>query len=105
MSLEYVHGAETSGPVRLGFLPTLWGVLGRRTSLRLDVAVAFISVNLLLVAACLMALRENAALRHDVAGDVALLTPQSGLGLPPLSGVDWTGLGKPSLTVRSRSRR
>ena len=102
MSPDYVHGLETSGPTKLGFPPTLWGVLGRRTSLRLDVAIAFIILNLLLVAACLIALRENVTLRRDLAGDVALLTPQSGLG-----GAVWTGLGfgKPSLTVRTRSRR
>ncbi len=91
MSLDYVDGEDTSGSFKLGSPSILWGILGRHTSLRLDVAFAFITVNLLLVAACLIALRQNVALRRDVASDVALLTPRNGLGLPPLSGVDWTG--------------
>ena len=52
---------------------------------------ALVAMNLLLVAACLFALRRNAMLRTDVANDEALLTPPKGATLPPLVGKDYTG--------------
>lgn len=55
------------------------------------VVAAFIAVNLLLLAACVFALRQNLALRADVAGDEALLTPPRGTTLPPLQGRDDMG--------------
>lgn len=63
----------------------------RRLNLSLGTVVAFVAVNLLLVAACLFALRQNLSLRSEVADDVALLTPPNGTLLPPLLGDSWTG--------------
>jgi hypothetical protein len=67
------------------------GTLGRRLSLNASTAVAFIAVNLLLVAACLFALRQIATLRTQLAGAVSLLAPTNGTVLPTLVGEDWTG--------------
>jgi len=64
---------------------------GRRLSLSLSTVTAFIAVNLLLVAACLLALRQNMILRAETASAVALLTPANGTTVPPLDGKDWTG--------------
>ncbi len=80
-----------SRDLKLGSPSTPFGNLRQRTSLRFDVVVAFIIVNLLLVAACLIALRQNVALHREVSSKVALLTPRSGLRVPSLSGADWTG--------------
>ena len=55
------------------------------------VAAAFILVNLLLLAASVLALRQNARLRGEVSNDEALLTPAQGTVMPPLTGADWTG--------------
>jgi hypothetical protein len=52
---------------------------------------AFVLVNLLLVAACVFALRQNVELRRDVANVEALLAPLKGTIVPPLMGADWTG--------------
>jgi hypothetical protein len=64
---------------------------GRRVSLCFGTVVAFVAVNLLLVAACLFALRQNMNLRAETAGVVALLTLANGTVVPPLDGKDWTG--------------
>lgn len=53
--------------------------------------VGFVAVNVLLVAACLVALRQNVWLRGEIASDVALLTPANGAVVPPLAGEDSTG--------------
>jgi hypothetical protein len=65
--------------------------LSRRVSLCLGTVTAFIAVNLLLVAACLFALRQNMNLRAKTASVVALLTLANGTVVPPLDGKDWTG--------------
>ena len=69
----------------------LTGALGRRLNLSLGTVAAFVAVNLLLVAACVFALRQNLRLRRDVVYNVALLTPAKGTVMPPLAGEDWTG--------------
>jgi len=55
------------------------------------VVTAFLAVNLLLLAACLFALRQNKTLRAQAANYVALLTPPNGSVLPPLLGTDLKG--------------
>lgn len=55
------------------------------------VVAAFIAVNLLLVAACGFALRQNVMLRKGAAYYAALLTPARGAVVPPLVGEDWLG--------------
>jgi hypothetical protein len=55
------------------------------------VAAVFILLNLLLLAACLFALRQNVKLRGNVANLVALLTPANGSRVPPLVGEDSMG--------------
>src|ERR1035437_1590836 len=60
------------------------GALGRRVSLSLVTVSAFVAVNLLLIAACLFALRQNMNLRADTASAVALLTLANGTMVPPL---------------------
>jgi len=72
-------------------LSAIAGALGHRVSLCLGTVAAFVAVDLLLVAACLFALRQNVGLRREVAGDVALLTPADGTWMPPLAGEDITG--------------
>lgn len=66
-------------------------VQSRRYELRFGTVAAFIAVNLLLVAACLLALRQNLALHRDIAAYVTLLTPRISTVVPPLDGVDWKG--------------
>lgn len=63
----------------------------RRVNVSIWTFVAFIVVDLLLVAACLFALRQNVKLRGEMADYAALLTPRTGAVLPPLVGQDWTG--------------
>lgn len=67
------------------------------------VVAASIAVNLLLLVACLFALRQNTKLRQEVAYDVALLTPAKGVVLPPLMGADWAGA--PETVVYGQDRR
>lgn len=67
------------------------GTLGRPISLPLGEVAAFVAVNLLLVGACLFALRQNVKLRGEIAVDKALLTPAKGTLMPPLLGEDRTG--------------
>jgi hypothetical protein len=67
------------------------GTPGRRLSLSLGTVVAFVAVDVLLVAACLLALRQIARLRVEVAGAYSLLAPANGTLLPMLVGQDWTG--------------
>lgn len=81
----------------------LTGTLGRRLSLSLGTVAAFVAVDLLLVAACVFALRQNVRLRGDVAYDVALLTPAKGTVVPPLFGEDWRGA--PQTIVYGQDRR
>jgi hypothetical protein len=69
----------------------LTGALGRRLSLSLGTVVALVAVDLLLVGACLFALRQNAKLRYNVAADEALLTPANGTVVPSLAGEDRQG--------------
>src|SRR5260221_12907838 len=64
---------------------------GRRVSLSLVTAAAFVAVNLLLIAACLFVLRQNMKLRAETASAVELLTLANGTVVPPLVGKDWTG--------------
>jgi hypothetical protein len=65
--------------------------LGCHTGMRFGIVVAFVAVDLILVAVCLFAVRQNVRLRGEVANYVALLTPQNGTAVPPLAGLDWTG--------------
>jgi hypothetical protein len=65
--------------------------LGRRFSLSFGMITAFVVVDLLVVAACAFALRQNVRLRAEVAYDVALLTPSNGTTMPPLLGTDSAG--------------
>lgn len=67
------------------------GPAERRLNLRLITLAAFLVVDVMLVAACLFALRQNVKLRGAVAADEALLTPPNGTFVPPLIGTDWTG--------------
>lgn len=69
----------------------LAAVFSRRVSLGVGTAAAFLAVNLLLVAACILALRQNINLRAEVASVVAMLTPSNGSAVPPLDGKDATG--------------
>lgn len=75
----------------LGNAVTLVGAFDRRVNLHLGTMAAFVAVDLLLVAACLFALRANVKLRDEINIDVALLTPETGTVVPPLAGHDWTG--------------
>lgn len=65
--------------------------MGRPLSLSFGTVAAFVAVNLLLVAVCLFAMRQNVILRGLVTADRALLTAANGTLLPPLVGEDWTG--------------
>ncbi|MGB6483539.1 MAG: hypothetical protein WBE86_08650 [Candidatus Acidiferrales bacterium] len=67
------------------------------------VVAAFVVVNLLLLAACLVALKQNVKLRDQAANLTALLTPARGTVLPPLLGTDWTGA--PQAVVYGHDRR
>ena len=77
--------------VALNILSGLTAALGRRVSLSFGTVAAFVAVNLLLVAACLLALRQNMSLRAETVSAVALLTLANGTVVPPLDGKDWTG--------------
>lgn len=72
-------------------LSAISGALGRRASLSFGTVAGFVAVDLLLVAACLLAMRQNVWLRGEVASDVALLTPANGTVVPPLTGEDPMG--------------
>ncbi len=74
-----------------GTLSTSTGALSRRVNLSIWTLAAFVAVDLLLVAACLFALRQNAELRGDLANETAMLTPAKGAVMPPLLGLDWLG--------------
>jgi hypothetical protein len=78
MSLDLQMEGTGGSNRKVGVQWRLWGALGRRTSLRLDLVAAFIAVNLILVAACLVTLRQNAMLRVRVASDMSLLAPRIG---------------------------
>ena len=56
-----------------------------------SVVAAFAAVNLLLVGACLLTLRQNVKLRGEAANYVAMLTPADGVRVPPLVGEDSMG--------------
>ena len=81
----------------------LLAALARRLSLHLGVVAGLIALDLLLVAASLLALRQNIELRRAVADDVLLLTPRTGSLEPPLEGEDW--LGNPQKIAYQRDRR
>lgn len=66
-------------------------VLARRFSLPFGAVIAFVTVDVLLVAACIVTLRQNRLLRNEVVNVQALLAPTKGTTAPPLSGTDWTG--------------
>jgi hypothetical protein len=68
--------------------------LHHRVSLSAGMIVAFLAVDLLLVGAFLLALRQNVMLRGEVTEDVGLLTPAKGTVVPSLDGYDWTGVAK-----------
>jgi hypothetical protein len=74
-----------------GTLSAIRGALARRVSLCVGTLAAFIAVDLLLVVACLLALRQNVRLGREVAADEGLLTPAKGTMMPPLAGEDVTG--------------
>ena len=65
--------------------------MGRPVTVSLAKVGAFVAVNLLLVAACLFALRQNINLRAETASIEAMLTLANGTVVPPLDGKDWTG--------------
>jgi hypothetical protein len=69
----------------------LAAVFVRRVSLSFGTVAAFVAVNLLLIAAGLLALRQNISLRAETASVAALLTLANGTVVPPLDGKDWTG--------------
>ncbi|MGH9482063.1 MAG: TlpA family protein disulfide reductase [Terriglobales bacterium] len=77
--------------------------LARRLSLRLGVVAGLMTLDLLLVAASLLALRQNVELRRAVADDALLLTPSTGSLEPPLEGEDW--LGNPQRIAYQGDRR
>lgn len=62
----------------------LQAALARRLSLHLGVVAGLIALDLLLVAASPLALRQNIELRRAVADEVLLLTPRTGSLEPPL---------------------
>lgn len=86
-----------------GTLSTSIDALSRRVNLSIGTLAAFIAIDLLLVAACLFALRQNVGLRRDVAYGEALLTPAKGNVMPPLLGTDWKG--SPQAIVYGQDRR
>lgn len=64
----------------------------RRYELHFGTVCAFVAVNVVLMAACLIALWQNTRLRHQIANYVTLLTPRNGTVAPPLEGVDQRGV-------------
>jgi hypothetical protein len=64
-------------------------------SRRLEVSVASLAglfaLDLLLLAACVLAARANASLRAAVSRDGALLAPTAGSLAPPIKGRSWSG--------------
>lgn len=72
-------------------LSSLTAALGRRLNLRLGTVAALAALDMLLIAASLIALRQNVILRGTIADDVTLLAPPSHSVAPPLAGADWAG--------------
>jgi len=66
-------------------------VSSHRYELGIGTVIGIVAVNLLLVAACLLALWQNTRLRHEISDYERLLTPMPGSVAPPLEGVDWKG--------------
>lgn len=81
--------------------------IGWRLRVSLVTFIAFIAVDVSLLAACLFALRQNVKLREEVDGAYALLAPGRGTMMPPLVGQDWTGLdrGREGYRLRGGSAR
>jgi hypothetical protein len=79
------------------------GALERRLSLSVSTVAAFIAVDLLLVAACLFALRQIVRLRGQLTAAVSFFAPANGTALPTLVGEDWTGV--PQTIVYEQDQR
>jgi hypothetical protein len=60
--------------VEVRTLSPIAGIFARPVNLRLGTVATFVAVDLLLVAACLFALRQNVGLRGEVASEMALLS-------------------------------
>lgn len=67
------------------------GLRSRNITISLGSALGLIALNLLLVVACLLALRQNRSLRAEAAAELQLLAPRRGSIAPSLAGIDWQG--------------
>jgi hypothetical protein len=72
-------------------VPPLPVTESRGLRLSFGMIAAFVAVDLLLVAACLLVFRQNVKLRDQVAVDQSLLILAKGTLVPPLIGEDLTG--------------
>lgn len=77
-------------------------VISRPFELRLWAALAYLGLNLALLAACIAAFRQNVNLKFQLTRAVTMITPQPGAIAPPLIGVNrggggqWLGYGADS---------
>lgn len=81
------YRAETSGP------DSSFAQADSATGIHLGAStvVVFLALNLILVAVCLLILRHNHNLRNELTGYEALLMPEHGELVPPITGLDWAG--------------
>jgi hypothetical protein len=91
MKLDLTKNSTDSTYMASALVPRSTNLLGRPVSLPLGAIVSFVAVNLLLVGASLLALRQNMTLRSVIAHDEELLAPAKGTLIPALLGKDRTG--------------
>ncbi|MGH9477195.1 MAG: TlpA family protein disulfide reductase [Terriglobales bacterium] len=72
-------------------IPRLSGPLSRRFTVRLFVGVAAVALDLVLVVTCVLAARQNSALRSQLARAVDIIGPPLHTASPPLTGEDEGG--------------
>lgn len=71
--------------------PIGFQIVSRRLSISVGALGALIALDLVLVTACLLAVRRNLVLRQLLEVDASLLTPQIGSVAPPILGQSWSG--------------
>ena len=69
----------------------LMALIGRLITVRLITIAGLVGMQVLLTIACVLALRQNQALRNEALTYQKLAAPPIGGNVPPITGIDWTG--------------
>jgi hypothetical protein len=70
----------------------LRALIGRRVTVRLAIIAGIVSLQILLTIATALVVKQNQSLRDEASMYQALAAPPVGGDVPPITGIDWTGV-------------